>query len=867
MLKPFIARHNYIIWAFVGIFVSSSVNAMDATAETDEQKVTRIITTIRAVDTKIQQDANGFVRDGLQIDEYVIVNGNSGDGKSSLLNFIGKKPLRIIRDRGLKIETEGPSIPGIEIGHNTASQTSIPYFWYDPTTRRIYYDSPGVKDTRKPENDICNAYAIHKLFCTFSPAKVILVVGEESVKFRGQNFQDHLKILGDFFRDDIDRFALASCLILTRRDELTIQEIRTTLTELSADLQLDFSERSRALIRGIQNQPIAFFPKPHVQPTDTLPLPFLPLTSVDGRTTMDGILNTIQAIARQNNIRSIPTVCPNSQRFAQRIAGVLNTELRDYLHTTVVPAIYQYCDGRIDGHNGTALAIRTDFATMARNLDLNPGNILPPTLNVFTQRLQQFLQTYALGGHYDRVREYIGHISFLKQLNDDINHACAEWIHVFQPVRSDIEALSTIHNQAGSSDISGFLIGISDAVNLIATGRVINIFALNTLYMDASIVHHGTFANPGIGVSCIAPHINVIGPRSIDVRGEHQLIPGGIGNPGTQGTPGRPAHPGTNGGDGQPGLAGGNGGHLYLKADRCTNPHNLTVDTSAGNGSNGGGGGNGANAVNGTDGDLNTASRTENNVHFFRYGHEINGNVPQRWRDFNNIPGFMDFLEGPSSQQPFPINELNNILDQTPMGVGIELVKQFNRQVRQRDIWHHQFNLWGNKEYFERQGSDAAPPTNGGRGGAGGLRGHPGQFIIHIPNTNFNNWTHGAGNNGNPGQHGTGGLADGVRYGRHGSNCDGVIFTHVRSSNGGEHQLGTWTGTPGRAKRHIARGGIATPGQGGAAVNINGQQTPNANVPAQINIVTTVQAYNVLYDAQFSMPHRNHFLRDFQNRH
>ncbi|WP_010301687.1 hypothetical protein [Candidatus Odyssella thessalonicensis] len=204
--KSFYNKVINMFWGLVAlIFSLSSTDAMQQT-ETAAERIKRIIKEIEEVDQTIDSDLEDLRRNNSQWDEMICTIGNTGDGKSTLINFLAGKELKPTRSArgGWLVDVIDP-IPGMEPGHTHASQTATPRYWYDPDKRRVYYDCPGFRDTRVPENDIRNAYAINKLFQTFSPVKILLVTAENSFAGRAEPVQNTIKAMTEFFKKDINR--------------------------------------------------------------------------------------------------------------------------------------------------------------------------------------------------------------------------------------------------------------------------------------------------------------------------------------------------------------------------------------------------------------------------------------------------------------------------------------------------------------------------------------------------------------------------------------------------------------------------------------------------------------------------------------
>jgi hypothetical protein len=122
--------------------------------------------------------------------------GPSGDGKSTLLNYIGGAQQVAIDDDGrYKIENVKP-LPGIITGHGLESETKLPCRY------KNFYDCPGFGDTRGPIQEILNIFSIHKLTERSQKIKVIITISEYSIRQgRGEIFVKTVKNLGETFQN------------------------------------------------------------------------------------------------------------------------------------------------------------------------------------------------------------------------------------------------------------------------------------------------------------------------------------------------------------------------------------------------------------------------------------------------------------------------------------------------------------------------------------------------------------------------------------------------------------------------------------------------------------------------------------------
>ena len=111
-------------------------------------------------------------------DKAILVIGDTGVGKTTILSFLAKKKL-IIKVHGLNTIIDSDDHDGLKIGHDRFSETRVPSkIIIDDLA---YFDCSGFKDNRGEEFEISNSFFVQRLFEMYKKVKILLIIDESSV--------------------------------------------------------------------------------------------------------------------------------------------------------------------------------------------------------------------------------------------------------------------------------------------------------------------------------------------------------------------------------------------------------------------------------------------------------------------------------------------------------------------------------------------------------------------------------------------------------------------------------------------------------------------------------------------------------------
>jgi len=120
--------------------------------------------------------------------DIIVFLGNTGAGKSTLINYLSGKELEV--DGLGNIALQDPQNPSaMVIGNSDGSETFLPRF--TPVGNFLFYDLPGFRDTRGTARNLVNACFIKAIMENARSVRLVFVAGiGEVTEIRGSSFKE-----------------------------------------------------------------------------------------------------------------------------------------------------------------------------------------------------------------------------------------------------------------------------------------------------------------------------------------------------------------------------------------------------------------------------------------------------------------------------------------------------------------------------------------------------------------------------------------------------------------------------------------------------------------------------------------------------
>ncbi|XP_055849961.1 uncharacterized protein LOC129914646 [Episyrphus balteatus] len=176
-----------------------------------------------------------------QHEEVVLVMGNTGSGKSTLVSALVGHKLRAINRDGYKAIIDDED----RIGTGSSSKTLIPETMIDIKNQITYVDCAGFRDNRNLEYEISSIYFQNILMDRVKKVKFLFVINYDSLKTTGNknDFDDLFEHIGEFIKN-ITKFHDGIALVATKVENTYEQSEDGTFYLVNDD---------QSVLRGIGN--------------------------------------------------------------------------------------------------------------------------------------------------------------------------------------------------------------------------------------------------------------------------------------------------------------------------------------------------------------------------------------------------------------------------------------------------------------------------------------------------------------------------------------------------------------------------------------------------------------------------------------
>ena len=195
--------------------------------------------------------------------QSIIFIGNTGVGKTSLINLIAGVSLKAIYDEATdhRMITAPNPLADMQIGHSLQSKTGIPYKWVSQDGV-AFWDCPGFNDNRGPLQELVNEVCLKKLFEVSSKTKIVVVIKDSDIlEPRAVTLMSVVRRLSSLFNESIAKFRKSTILVVSHATETrNIKQVKENLAKVVKEIKMDDSQSG--ILDALINNPITIFPIP-----------------------------------------------------------------------------------------------------------------------------------------------------------------------------------------------------------------------------------------------------------------------------------------------------------------------------------------------------------------------------------------------------------------------------------------------------------------------------------------------------------------------------------------------------------------------------------------------------------------------------
>ena len=230
--------------------------------EDDIQRIEDLVNkTLALVETGLAQFSSENPAD--LTERSVIMIGDTGVGKSTLINLLAGVSLRAVYDATTgRSSIDAPKeLDGFIIGHKLQSETFVPRKWVKDGV--MYWDCPGFLDNRGGAQEIANATCIQKIFATSRQVKILIMIADSDIMTdpRVIKLRSFVQLLDELFLGSVDSIQHSISLIVSRspknRKVVHVQNIIRRVIE-----ELNIEGPPKLLLESLCANPISIFQKP-----------------------------------------------------------------------------------------------------------------------------------------------------------------------------------------------------------------------------------------------------------------------------------------------------------------------------------------------------------------------------------------------------------------------------------------------------------------------------------------------------------------------------------------------------------------------------------------------------------------------------